>query len=218
MAATLLPLAALGLGVSPGPAGAAAIIAVGSSTAAAGQTGSFDVVLTSTGGSFNVSAFSVELSVPASSGITFTGASVSTTTAGYLFSTLQLPPLTFATFPTTDFIASDASATAPFFVNVLPGQTYGLEHVTYSVASGTHTGVVPLSLVNLGVNTQLLDVSDSVIASSGSSGSITVGGTSVPEPSSLVLGFIAAGALIAAATTWKTLGRPSTRSPARQNV
>jgi hypothetical protein len=199
MISTLVSVAALGLGVAPSAADAAAIIEAGSSTVAAGQSGSFDVVLTSTGGSFDVSGFSVELSVPANSGVTFTGASAITTTAGYLFSTLQTPPLTFSAFPTTDFVISDASVTPPdFFVTVAPGQTYGLGHVTYSVASGTHPGVIPDSLLNLGTTTELLDVSDHVITSSVSNGSITVVGTSVPEPSSLILWLITAVTLLAA--------------------
>jgi hypothetical protein len=194
----LLLLTALARGLAPSAASAAAIIEAGSTSAAAGRTGSFDILLTSTGGSFNVSAFSVELSVPSSSGVTFTGAGTGTTTASYLFSTLQSPPMTFATFPTTDFIASDSSVTSPFFATIAPGQTVGLEHVTYSVAASAPSGVVPISIMSIGTDTQLLDLSDTLIPASGSNGSITVAGSAVPEPSSLVLTLIGGVTLFAA--------------------
>jgi hypothetical protein len=203
-------VAAAGLGLAPGAAGAGAIIEAGSATTAAGQTGSFDVLLTSTSGSFNVSAFSVELSVPAGSGITFTGSSANTTAGGYLFTTLQSPPLTFATLPATDFIAGDALLSSPFVATLATGQTFGLEHVTFAVAGGAPSGVVPVSVANLGTNTELLDINAALISASASNGSINVVGAAVPEPSSLILGLVAAATLIGAGRIWRSVGRTST--------
>jgi hypothetical protein len=112
---TLSVLSLFMLCLVPAPAFADLILQVENATAHAGGTGSFDVVLAATDGTFQVSGFSVELAVAAGSGVTFTGASVDTTTASYVFTTLQAPPFTFATFPTTDFTASDSSMTAPGF-------------------------------------------------------------------------------------------------------
>ena len=57
-----------------------------------------------------------------------------------------VPPVHFNTFPNTDFIASDSSFTRPFVTTLTHGQQFGLDHVTYSVASGTPLGPVTVSL------------------------------------------------------------------------
>jgi hypothetical protein len=59
---------------------------------------------------------------------------------------------------------------------VSSGQTFGLEHVLYTVARGTPAGVVPVSIVNLGTNTELLNINFNIIPSSASNRSINVGG------------------------------------------
>ncbi len=140
-------------------------------------------------------------------------ASVNTTTAPYVFSTLQTAPLIFATFPTANsFVASDSYASFPGWVAVLAGQTVGLEHVTYSVASGTHAEAVTVSISSLGTTTAILDQDDSVMTSSAINGSISIGGASVPEPSSMLLGVIAAVSLITVRRIWSTGGlAPSPR-------
>src|SRR4051794_6464344 len=102
--AIALAISALSLAFGPSPARAALILTVANSTALTGGTGSFDVVLSSTSGTFAVSGFAVELSVSGASGVRFTAANVNTTAAPYIFGTLQSPPLTFNTFPNTDFI------------------------------------------------------------------------------------------------------------------
>jgi hypothetical protein len=194
---TPLALAALVLGVFPTPARAAPILQVQNSSALAGGAGSFDVVLTVTEGTFQVSGFSVDLTVPSGSGVTFTGASINTTTAPYIFTTLQAPPLTFATFPTTDFTASDSSMTSPGYVTLSapPSRTVGLEHVSYAVAPGTHAGPVTVSIVS-GNKTQLLDLNANTIPFTPTNGTIAIDTAVVPEPSSLLTGIIAAACLV----------------------
>ena len=194
--ASLLALAwAVLLCHGPTSARAGLVVTVVSSSALAGGVGSFDVNLSNIGGttSYEVSGFSVELSVPAGSGITFTGANVSTALP-YLFGTLQTPPLTFSTFPNTDFIAGDSSQTSPFYTTLSPGGgSFGLEHVSYAVAPGTALGPVTVSIVGLGSTTEILAIDGTPFPSSSVNGTITV--TSVPEPSSL---FLLSAGLIAA--------------------
>jgi hypothetical protein len=191
------------LGLYPTPASAGLILQVANASAEAGGTGSFDVVLGATDGTFQVSGFSVELLVAAGSGVTLTGASVDTMTAPYVFTTLQSPPLTFATFPTTDFTASDSSMTSPGFVTLSgpPTETAGVEHVTFAVAAGTPGGAIPVSIV-IGDNTQILDVAGNILASTAANGTITINSSAVPEPSSLVIGSLSA-ALVGGAVALK---------------
>jgi hypothetical protein len=191
---TLGAVTVLLLSLLPSTASAGLILQVENATAQAGGTGSFDVVLSVTDGTFQVSGFSAELAVAAGSGITFAGASVDTTSAPYVFTTLQAPPLTFATFPTTDFIASDSSMTAPGFVTLSapPTVTVGIEHVTFAVAAGTPDGAVPVSIV-IGDNTQILDVAGSILPSTAANGTIAISSSAVPEPSSVILGFCGLG-------------------------
>jgi hypothetical protein len=56
--------------------------------------------------------------------------------------------------------------------------------------------------MRLETTTQLLDISGNLISASGSNGSITVAGSSVPEPSSLVLTLIGGVFLFAAGWIW----------------
>src|SRR5262249_9222204 len=121
-------------------------------------------------------------------------------TAPYLFGTYQSSPFPFATdpanpgmaamFPYIDFVAGDASATAPGFVTLNPGDILGLAHVTFSVAGRASAGeVVPIALVG-GGDTSLSDNNGDPIAFSVLDGTITA--APVPEPTSLVLAGIAA--------------------------
>jgi hypothetical protein len=110
-----------------------------------------------------------------------------------LFGTLQSPPLTFDSFPTTDFTASDTDQTAPGFTTLNPGDVFGLAHVSYEVASGTSAGAVTVSLVPDG--TSLSDVTGSGIVFTPVGGSITIN-ASTPEPSSLTMIGIGTAALL----------------------
>ena len=168
------------------PARAALVIEALNSSAAPGGTGSFDVDLLDNGGTFNVSAFSFGLSVAGASGLTFTGVNTATTSAPYLFGTLQFPPLTFSSFPTASFTASDSDATPPFFTTLTPGSTFGLGHVTYAVAPGTALGPIPISFVSN--NTNLSDVNANTVPASTQPGTVTVAvAPAVPEPGTLPL-------------------------------
>jgi PEP-CTERM motif len=176
------------------PARAGLIIQALNSTAAPGGTGAFDVIIIDNGGSFNVAGFSVELSVPAGSVISFSDVTTDTLAATYLFGTLQSQPFTFDTFPNQDFSAGDFTATAPGFVTLMDGDEFGLAHVTYAVDSGAPAGPVALSLVPTG--TSLSDENGDGVSFTTSNGTITVSGPTVPEPSSLVLAGLGAALLV----------------------
>ncbi len=187
-------LIGFGLGLTDTPASAGLVIQVENAAAQAGGTGSFDVVISATSGSFDVSAFSVELSVDPGSGIQFTDASVNTTNESYVFGTLQsAPPFAVGSLPTTDLIVADSEMTAPGYVTLAgpPTETLGLEHVTFTVAPGTPGGIVPVSIM-IGPNTQILDINANSFGFDTTNGAITVSGSAVPEPSAIALGLTAA--------------------------
>jgi hypothetical protein len=192
VSAVAASVAALLLGVAPIPARAAFIVQALNSVAPIGGTGAFDVVLTDTGGTAQVSGFSVELSVPSGSGVTFTGVDTNTTAAAYLFGTLQSPPFTFSSFPTTDFTVLDASMTPPGFVTLNTNSIFGLEHVTYAWSAGASAGPVAVSIV--GGGTVLSDINANPIPITTVNGTITVTNATVPEPTSLLL--LAAGIIV----------------------
>lgn len=190
LSVAFLSLAAIVAGVFPAPARADLLIEVQNTIASAPGTGAFDVTLVDSGGTFNVSGFSIGLSVSPGSGVTFTGVDVSTTTAPYLFGTLQSPPLSFTSFPSTSLIALDTDNTAPFFVTLHTGDVFGLAEVFYKVAAGTSPGPVLVSLNPDPAMTQLDDVTGNLIPFTPINGAITV--TPVPEPSALVLAALGA--------------------------
>jgi hypothetical protein len=182
-----LAIALLWLGVAPTRAVAGLVLTVEPSSAAVGGVGSFDVLLSDTGGSYQIGSFSVELAVATNSGVEFTAANTNTTMATYIFGTLQSPPFYFNTFPIQDFTVSDSSFTPPYYASLTTGQTVGLEHVTYSVAAGTAPGPVTITLADIGVGTSLSDAIGDNVTFTPSNGTITVTPSSVPEPCSLVL-------------------------------
>ncbi len=209
MQANLRSLTALttfgALALAAHPAHAALVIEADPSTTLAGGSGAFDVNLLDTDPSgstpYQISAFSFELSVQSASGIAFTGADTSTS-AQYIFGTYQSGPAPFAyapfpstaSFPLTDFIASDASMTGPDYATTLnSGDTLGLGHISYSVAPGTPTGPVAVSIVSNG--TSLANGNGNNISFTTQDGTITVANASpAPEPSEVgMLALMACG-------------------------
>jgi hypothetical protein len=190
VAAAAFTLAAFLLWAAPGAARADLVLQIQDSTAAPGGTGSFDVILKNPGGSVDVGGFGIELSVPAATGVTFTGVNTATAPAEpYIFGTLQSPPFSFDTFPNMQFSATDSDMSPPFFVTVSPGSTFGLAHVTFAVAAGTSPGLVPVSFVPAG--SSVSDNNGSPIPSTLINGTITI--VSIPEPSLLLLAAACAG-------------------------
>ena len=84
-AALVVVAAALGSGAS---CRADLVITAPNVAVAPGSSGSFDVLITSTGGTFNVASDTVELSLLGLSGVTFTGVSIDTVTP-YIYGALS---------------------------------------------------------------------------------------------------------------------------------
>jgi hypothetical protein len=163
-------------------------------TATPGSTGSFDVLLVNPadGTSHDVAADSLGLSLLGPLSITFTGVSIDTVAAPYIYvtsgTTQGAGPLSTDTFPNTQFTASDSEFAAPGFRTVSPGETFGLAHVSYAVSPTSPGGTDTLAFGSPA--TSLSDINGLAIPFSISNGSITV--AIVPEPATLTLGATAA--------------------------
>jgi hypothetical protein len=170
-----------------------------SGTPAAGSDGVYTLHFTAHNGVGSDATQTFTLTVNPATGVKFTSADTNTTAAAYIFGTFQSAPAPFSfnTFPNADFIASDASLTSPYYVNVAPGQSVGIEHVVYSVAPGTAAGAVPVTLVLTDSNTSLFDVNGAPVVFTAADGVITVSGVVVPEPSTLLLLGLAGAGLAA---------------------
>jgi len=183
----VLVLAALAAGATP--CRADLIVEVPSVSASPGTSGSFDVLLMNTGpSSFNASAYNLELSLTGPPGVQFTGATINTATP-YIFQQSSGPPLSFTPFPNTDFIASDAEFTSPFFDTITSGETVGLVHVLYSVAANAPLGSGTIRVVTS--DTLITDVDENGVVPTALDGTFTV----VPEPSMVALLGIGVAAL-----------------------
>jgi hypothetical protein len=178
-------LAAIVGGAVPCSAGGL-VIEAPSLMAKPGSSGSFDLLLMNTnltgGTSYDVSSDQFVLSLSGPLGITFTGVSIDTVAAPYIFvssGTTQPggPPLSTDTFPNTQFTGADTEFASPYYRTVNPGQTFGLAHVSYAVSSTTPSGTDTITIAPS--PTSLLTMVDGTPISFGiTNGSITV----IPEP------------------------------------
>jgi hypothetical protein len=147
-----------------------------------GSSGSFDVLLVNTnpagGASYDVAADSIELAVLGPLGATFTGVSINTTTAPYIYvtsgTTVGGGPFSMDIFPNTQFTASDSEFAAPGFRTVSPGETFGLAHVTFAISPSSTGGTDTIMFVFPG--TSLSDINGA---------SIPFTTQLVPEPAAL---------------------------------
>lgn len=168
------------------------LIAPENVVAAPGTSGFFDVLLSNTnpagGASFDVAGDTVELSVTGVSGVSFTSVSISTIVP-YIYANSGTlnggGPFSFDTFPNTQVHASDTEFAAPGSRTVLPGATFGLAHVGYSVASNAAIGSI--GSLAIGPDTSLSDINGAAIGFSASNGSFSILSPAVPEPSSVLL-------------------------------
>jgi hypothetical protein len=184
LAALVVVAAALGSGA---PCRGDLVISAPNVPVAPGSSGSFDVLITSTSGTFNVASDTVELSLLGLSGVTFTGVSIDTVTPyiyGALSATTAGSTFTFSTFPGTqfetfDFILSTGATT------IGPGDSFGLVNVQYSVAADAVVG--SSGALTFGPDTSLADATGLPVAFTAQNGSITVSAAVIPEPSSAAL-------------------------------
>jgi len=175
--------------LAPLPGRADALIKILDSKAPVGGQGSFEIILKNTGASsIGVGAYNLRFSVDVTSKITFTGVSMSTASNGYIFSTVQSPPLTLDTLPATSVLISDTMLAAPWETTVGPGEVYGLVLVNYQVDPAATAGSYQVSLSDTNVG----DGNAQDVPSEIADGVIEV----VPEPSSLVLTCLGVGGLV----------------------
>ncbi len=169
------------------PCRADVVIEAPAIAAAPGSSGSFDVLITSTGGTFDVASDTIELTLTGPAGVTFTGVLpqanppnsyiyvVSATTMGGMFS--------FDSFPTNQFDVFDTEF-GPLGHRVInSGDVFGVVNVSYSVDAGATPGAS--GTLALGPDTSLSDVTGANIPFTVQNGSFTI--AAVPEPTSVVL-------------------------------
>jgi PEP-CTERM motif len=157
-------------------------------TAAPGSSGSFDLLITSTGGSFEVASDVVELSLTGLSNVSFTNVSINTT-APYIYgansATTAGSTFTFSTFPGTQFETFDFLLTLGA-QTINPGDFFGLVDVQYSVAANATPGAS--GALAFGPDTSLADASGNNVVFTAQNGSITISSsTTIPEPSTVIL-------------------------------
>ena len=176
--------AAFGTGA---PCRADLVIEAPNLTVAPGSSGSFDVLITSTGGTFAVASDIVELSLTGLSGVSFTGVSIATVTP-YIYggnsATTQGSTFTFSTFPGTQFEALDflypsGAQTISSGGYLRPGErpVFGRRRCDAG-ASGS---------LAFGPDTSLADASGNNVSFTAQNGSITISTSSIPEPSTVIL-------------------------------
>ena len=185
------------------PAQANIVLSVVPATAVAGSVGDFlDIDITNSGPSAqNISAFTLALSVGASSGITFTGGNESSA-ATYLFTSLDSfdialgQPYTAVPPPSGQSVQASDLSLGGTGTTIASGSTFGLGHIEFDVAPGTPAGPVTVSLaatcLSFDVCTSLSDFAGSAVPFTVSDGAITVtpGTSAVPEPGTLWLGLL----------------------------
>ncbi|MGD0463031.1 MAG: PEP-CTERM sorting domain-containing protein [Tepidisphaeraceae bacterium] len=132
------------------PARAQLEVVVDPSFASSPGVGSFDVLIADvSGGPYDVSSESIELSIPSGKGISFTSATPDTTAASYIYG--PSPSDFTQSVSSTDLsVADDVGSLGQLQFILNDGDTWGAAHVSYSVASGTPSEVVPVSVVSGG--------------------------------------------------------------------
>ena len=188
-------LVSVALGIDA-PCRAALVIQAPNVTVASGSSGSFDVLITSTGGSFNVASDIVELSLTGLSGVSFDSVSIATSTP-YIYggnsATTQGSTFTFSTFPGTSFETFDFLFPAGA-QTIASGDTFGLVNVQYSVAANATPGATGTLMI--GPDTSLADASGNNVSFTAPNGSITISRSSIPEPSAVILLAIGCAAVV----------------------
>lgn len=168
------------------PAGAGIIVSVESVSANQGTTGNaLEVDVQNTGpAAVDIASFSFEISVAAGSGVSFTGADISTVVNPYIFAVNSLFGPIIATATGTTLDASDGAIAGSTTLGA--NSTLALGRVLFDVAPSAPVGPVTVSLTPF-PSTSLTDPNVITIPiDTLNSGTITISGTSVPEPSALV--------------------------------
>lgn len=184
---------------SVGAAQAILMITVESVTANRGSSGdSLDVILQNLGPlPVNIASFSFGLST-SSAHVTFTAATTGTTTAPYIFDGLSFFGPTISTTPPGQSLQASDLFSGAGGSAIGAGVTVGLGHVLFNVDSSAPGGPIPVTLASF-PQTSLADQNNAnVPVTTLASGTITVpGGSTAPEPSTLLLSALGGTLLLA---------------------
>jgi PEP-CTERM motif len=172
-----------------GTARAGLVISAPTIAAAAGSSGSFDVVITNEnpagGDSFFVAGHSLDLALSGLPGVMFTDVTIATAIP-YLFvlsgTTQGAGPLSLDSFPNTAFLTSDSEFASPGFAEIAPGKSFGIAHVSFSVGPNAASGDRGLIL---GAGTSLSDIAGAPVEFTTGNGMLSI--SAVPEPSAWLL-------------------------------
>jgi hypothetical protein len=167
-------------------AGAGIVVSVQSVSANRGTTGNtLEVDVQNTGASVDIASFSFEISVPVSSGVSFSGADTNTSTASYIFAGNSGFGPNIATATGTTLDASDLAVVGSTTLGT--GATLALGRVIFDVASSAPLGQVTVSLTGFPA-TSLTDPNlGNIVIDTLNNGTIDVtSGGVVPEPTSIV--------------------------------
>jgi len=214
----LATVLAAGVGIEA-PCRADLIIQAPTITALPGSGGSFDVLITSTGGTYDVAADTIELSLTGLTGVAFTGVLPQANPPNsyiYVDSATNVGgTFTFDSFPNTQFDAFDSEFARIGYRAINPGDVFGLVNVSYSVSSTAPAGT---GMLVIGPDTSLSDTSGNNIAFTAQNGSFTVGtASSIPEPASFILAAIGFAGLVGlrarARSRSVAVGRNQARNP-----
>jgi hypothetical protein len=183
----LLPVA-LAIALGALPAHASILFGLQSVGASSPSTGnSLEVDLTNTGADVTIDSFSFGLMV-GTTDITFTSATIATTVNPYIFAGNSLfGPVISTTSPGQTVIASDLWGGAGDGFTVGTGVTVGLGEVFFDVGAGATPGPDTVSFVS--ADDSLSDIDGNPIPIDAEiPGTITIaGGSSTPEPSTMLL-------------------------------
>jgi PEP-CTERM motif len=162
------------------------VITVENATASLGVTSSLDILLANDAtatDSMTIAGFSVDLTVPSASGITFIEADAAPSTT-YIFAGNCLGFL--PTITPTEVQANDLAAIGGTLL--APGDPpFGLAHITFTADPGIAPGVIPVTLIDYQAGTSLSNTDGINLGFAIKNGQITVTGSAVPEPSSIVM-------------------------------
>jgi hypothetical protein len=180
----ILAAATLALAVSL-PAQATLIMFAGTGSASAGSTGNaFDFTLTNTGPSaITLGGFSLVISVT-DTHVSFTSATTATSLTYVFAGDSVFGPILNLLGPGQTMDASDACNVCG--TSIAAGATVGLAHIFFNVSAGALSGPLTVSVTAF-PSTSLSDPAGHDLAAILQNGTITIRGTTVPEPSTLAL-------------------------------
>jgi hypothetical protein len=179
---------------------ASLVVTVLNARAAPGDSGAFDVTINNTGPApIPFVSFQLELSVEPNSGVHFTDATRDTKATYVFASSPGQFPFSYDKFPNVDLSTSDGYRLMPENPMLGVGETFGLEHVSFSVDPGTPFGSVGVSILPYDYGT-----GDGTLLLFNDSGRFSLDYTAVngtiqvalPEPSTLLLAGVGGSLLL----------------------